>query len=372
MSGSLKTVQLQVPESAEEGDILAFLVEGKELEIPIPQGNKPGDILEIQIRVENPDEDGDGDGDLSGTKIDSEITKVELHESIGVTLRISSSVPGVEEEEDDDDKETDTKDGSDGTSSMAWPAGLHLAKFISSPSFDEFISLKTVVELGSGTGLCGIAFAASASNKLSKRKKDAKALNIILTDVPKSKNLLEYNIRENEEKLRSSFNLCAKPLTWGEEKDASDLNLSDIDLILCSDLLYNVSMETFKALSSTIQSLDPKKNAKIIISVRWRKPEEERKFFYEMEKLGYVFKLLNADDDDSNDPYLCKLGWKEFGDPKNNASNNFFSSSFTQVDGETKSLKDVSEDDMDVMSDKEFNAFEKRFIQIYVGTCRAE
>ena len=375
----LKTIQLQVPEGAEAGDSLTFSAEGKEMEFPIPDGSKPGDVLQIQIQVEGGEDDDDNDVDNdddngcdSGqSSLHDAVTKVELHSSIGASLAIHNSIPGVPSPNDD---ENEKKDGSDGTSSMAWPAGLHLATFISSPQFDEHIdigpSTKTIVELGSGSGLCGLAFAVTASSKLSKRKTDAKKLNIVLTDVPKAMDLLKFNIKANADQLSSHLdedNLRARPLTWGSEEDASALDLTnvDVDLILGSDLLYNVSTKTFKDLSCSIQALDSNEKTKIILSVRWRKPEEERKFFQAMEHLGYEFNLLIEDDADNL--YRCNLGWRDFGNPNSDKSNDFFTDSYVQVDGESKPLKDISEDDMDVMTDGEFNAFEKRFIQIYIG-----
>jgi predicted nicotinamide N-methyase len=372
----LKTIKVEVPEGAEAGDSLTFSAEGKEIEFPIPDGSKPGDVLQIQIQVEGGEDDDDNDDDNGGdsgqSSLHDAVTKVELHSSIGASLAIHNSIPGVPSPNDD---ENEKKDGSDGTSSMAWPAGLHLATFISSPQFDEHIdigpSTKTIVELGSGSGLCGLAFAVTASSKLSKRKTDAKKLNIVLTDVPKAMDLLKFNIKANADQLSSHLdedNLRARPLTWGSEEDASALDLTnvDVDLILGSDLLYNVSTKTFKDLSCSIQALDSNEKTKIILSVRWRKPEEERKFFQAMEHLGYEFNLLLIEDDADN-LYRCNLGWRDFGNPNSDKSNDFFTDSYVQVDGESKPLKDISEDDMDVMTDGEFNAFEKRFIQIFVG-----
>jgi hypothetical protein len=43
---------------------------------------------------------------------------------------------------------------------------------------------------------------------------------------------------------------------------------------------------------------------------------------------------------------------------------------FVQIDNVSKPLKDVMEDDMDVMSDEEYETFEKRFIQLYMGQRR--
>ena len=352
----VKTVKLKVPEGAEVGDSLTFAVNGNELEIPIPEGSNPGDVLQLQIQVDDKDEDEDEEENSQ----DSGVTRIQLHSSVGVTLEIHNEVPCTKVENNE------KKDGADGTFAMAWPAGIHLAKEISSPSLEKMLEgTKTVVELGSGSGLCGLAYAATVSSRLSKRKADVKKLNILLTDMPSALNLLEYNVKMNRDRLSSQMdddNLRVEPLTWGKQKEMSISSLSHVDLILGSDLLYKVSIETLKALSTTIQAIDRSGKAQIILGVRWRKPEEERVFFQEMENNGYKFQLLIEES-----LYACNLSWNEFGNPKCKRSNDFFTNSFAEVEGQIKALKDVSEDDMDVMSDAEFDAYERRFIQIYLG-----
>ena len=96
-----------------------------------------------------------------------------------------------------------------------------------------------------------------------------------------------------------------------------------------------------------------------MLSVRWRKPEEERAFFQQMESMGYESKVLKDSED------MCNLGWKDFGNPNCHESNDYFTTKYVQVDGESKALKDVSENDMDNMSDSEYREFETKFIQIY-------
>ncbi len=127
----LKTIKVEVPEGAEAGDSLTFSAEGKEIEFPIPDGSKPGDVLQIQIQVEGGEDDDDNDVendddngcDSGQSSLHDAVTKVELHSSIGASLAIHNSIPGVPSPNDD---ENEKKDGSDGTSSMAWPAAPKL------------------------------------------------------------------------------------------------------------------------------------------------------------------------------------------------------------------------------------------------------
>jgi predicted nicotinamide N-methyase len=377
---AFKTIELQVPEGAVDGDSLVFQVNGKELELTIPQGSKPGDVLQIQVKMEDENNEEDTEEEESSTNNgivsasdSNDVTKVMLHSSIGVCLEIYSCVPHdfASCNDTDDTVVATVDDGTDGTYAMPWPAGLHLAKKISSPKFEKYIeNVRNVVELGSGTGLCGIAFVATATYRLSNRKGEAKKFQLILTDRPEATKLLEYNWKMNRHVFSSQTgddNVCVKPLVWGSRVD--DLGFGQVDMILGSDLLYNTSVEMYRDLCNTIQAIDGTRHAKILLSVRWRKPEQERKFFEIMEDAGYDFELVLVDDEDLS-LCSCNLTWKEFGNPKCARSNEFFTNTFVQIDNVSKPLKDVMEDDMDVMSDEEYETFEKRFIQLYMGQRR--
>lgn len=368
---------MMVPEGAGYGDSLTFNVNGNDLEIAIPEGSKAGDVLQIQVQVESDEEDIDGSKDATQDDDDDgddDVTKV-LLKNLGITLELHNKIPSSVEASSFKDKGETSEEGQikcDGTFAMPWQAGIHLAQHICSDKFHEsFAEVRNVLELGSGTGLCGIAFAVNVTNKLSKRKAHIKKLNLILTDMPNAMNTLQYNLDMNKNKLSSQLDekqVHIAPLVWGENANIDNIHsklekVGGADLILGSDLLYNVSLDVLKGLCKTIKSIDSRKKARILLSVRWRKPEEERVFFELMRDNGYHFELLEHD----CSPYACQLNWEEFGNPKSKKSNEFFGNNYAKVDGESKPLKDVCEDDMDIMSDDEFDQFERRFIQVYVG-----
>lgn len=372
---------MMVPEGAGYGDSLTFNVNGNELEIAIPEGSKVGDILQIQVQVESDEEDVDDSKDATqdDDDDDNDVTKV-LLKNLGITLKLHNKIPSSVEASRFKDTGETSEQGQmkcDGTFAMPWQAGIHLAQHICSDKFHErFADVRNVLELGSGTGLCGIAFAVNATNKLSKRKADIKKLHLILTDMPNAMNTLQYNLDVNKDKLSSQLEekqVHIAPLVWGDDSNIDEIhsklkNVGGADLILGSDLLYNVSMDVLKGLCKTIKELDSLKKARILLSVRWRKPEEERVFFELMRDNGYHFELLEHD----HSPYACQLNWPNFGNPKCQKSNDFFGNNYAKVDGESKPLKDVCEDDMDVMSDEEFDQFERRFIQVYIGKSNDE
>ena len=126
-------------------------------------------------------------------------------------------------------------------------------------------------------------------------------------------NTLQYNLDVNKDKLSSQLDekqVYIAPLVWGENANIDNIHsklekVGGADLILGSDLLYNVSLDVLKGLCKTIKSIDSLKKARILLSVRWRKPEEERLFFELMRDNGYHFELLEHD----CSPYACQLNF---------------------------------------------------------------
>ncbi len=432
--GPMALIQLQVPDDAEIGDSLTFAINGKELEIPVPDGSVPGDILQIEIDYDGDDDHEDSKKDPSTTSHEKDTLaqnemlgdkaepqrhiakeadnfKIPLHESLGITLEMICSItagtsPKKENKnEGNDETKQHTSDGlnelksaespqhlSDGTFAMAWPAGIHLAKCISSPSFNEFTKhKKSVVEIGSGLGLVGLSFMTTASHLLSHRKNDVKKLKLALTDLPNVLPIIRHNVEHNIGKISSisNGNISVESLIWGDESSIPSM-AGEVDLILASDILYNATIKTYESLCKSISLLLKKdgttsqtssdnsdtvkvdtivgtSECHILLAVRWRKPEEERKFFELMEsKLKYKFDLILDSIDDS--AYKCDLGWREFGNPNCSKSNEYFTHTHVKVREESIALKDITEAHMDNMTEEEYVNFEARYIQIYVGT----
>lgn len=369
MTEERKFIRLQIPEDAKAGDSLTFCVNGEEMEIPIPQGSAAGQILEIMIG------DASGENDIveEDDSSSEDQTIVPLHESIQTTIRIYHKIP----RDDLEGTNETTSLPCDGTYEMVWPTGLSLAKFVSSPSFHHLVGDPSVcLELGSGTGVVGLSYAVSCikmkdlihrgkdhtnvSNKRLKSNDIKMKRKFILTDLSSALPILKFNIDKIDyelgQRLLSEFEMEASTLVWGQ-RDVPE----DVDLILASDVLYNATLETYESLKNTIESIDAHGTTKIVIAVRWRKPEEERKFFQLMHNAGYDFHLLHGA------VQTCSLGWRDFGNPNCYDSNTFFSQTQMKVDGALKALKDITEDDADIMSDIEYKLYEDVFTQIYSG-----
>ena len=347
-------------------------------------------MLQIQVDEASHNEKENGVCDTDDTQLCQEPAissqtylekfDISLHESIGVTIELMSSCHEIEDPNNYCSKSSFA--GSDGTFSMAWPAGVHLAKCISFPMFHKFIKDKHfVVELGSGLGLVGLAFMSTVSCNLSHRKGEIRSITTVLTDVPlpSAISTINHNISLNKINLSgvSSDNLRVEPLLWGDTSMKCSI-AGKTDLILASDILYNVTSDTFQALCDTISLLlhnkknnnekrsNNNKKCTMIISVRWRKPEEERKFFALMEStLGFKFHLIL--DEIENEDFKCDLDWNEFANPSCDRSNEYFTNTVVSANGVSFPLKDIEEKHTEMMTENEYLSFEAKYIQVYVG-----
>eukprot|EP01060_Flectonema_neradi_P020789 TRINITY_DN2829_c0_g1_i1.p1 TRINITY_DN2829_c0_g1~~TRINITY_DN2829_c0_g1_i1.p1 ORF type:complete len:216 (+),score=27.72 TRINITY_DN2829_c0_g1_i1:51-698(+) len=132
--------------------------------------------------------------------------------------------------------EEDINDDQDATARWVWDAAVPFAEWLCDNK--EIIQNKRVIELGSGTGLVGLAAA----------KLGAK---VTLTDLPTELPLLQYNADQHKD---IPVNVC--PCSWGNKEHIS--KLGTFDIILVSDCLYGrdsdvvslLLLETMRLLST--------------------------------------------------------------------------------------------------------------------------
>ncbi|XP_054708914.1 protein N-lysine methyltransferase METTL21D-like [Uloborus diversus] len=103
---------------------------------------------------------------------------------------------------------------------VVWDAGIALAKYLdhSNNANNSFVS-KTVIDIGSGTGVVGLFAAALGAD-------------VLLTDLPEFIPLIQKNIESNQDILKGSAS--ASVLVWGEDVD----KYPTPDIILVSDCIY--------------------------------------------------------------------------------------------------------------------------------------
>jgi hypothetical protein len=263
------------------------------------------------------------------------------------------------------------------------------------------------LELGAGVGVMGLSlYAAVLLRRLQQQQKQQQqqqqqektkkkeeeddnnnnynkvlppSLQIVLTDCPAAVPLLQYNVEQNKDKLHSQLlsegltttigtngidtinKIQCRALDWTDRNFVSLDEKDKFDLILGSDILYNTTL--LPALVQTMQeNLKQPPHGKILLAVRWRKPDLERSFFQEMtQSYGIEWTLLSSAAID------CTLQWDEFGNPHCEKSNTYFCRRIIAVNGALHSLADIGEAEMELMSSEEYTAFEDSFIQVYLG-----
>ena len=395
-STATRTISIQVPEGADPGDVLSFVVDGTELDLQVPEGSRAGDVFEIQVGS-NETEQGTDEAPAAidtTTPSPTETSLIDLPN--GTRLEISLSCPESESATNADEKK-EPLDG-DGTHAMVWASALEAIALLDKLEFPS-LRPKNVLELGSGTGVFGLAYAAT----LPLVSKEEGPMRVVLTDRPQAVPLLLHNIEKNSGLLpTSSVSVTAKALEWGqgvavgattieETKPPSTANDKGMfDLILGSDLLYNI--DCIPLLLQTIQKSLSKDGA-ILLATRWRKPELERAFFRDS---GLSWTLLSGapcveegndagknknknnsssnaspkNDDEHNYFGLpCQLSWQDFGNPESDASNLYLSQTMVSVRGSSKllPLSNIQEAETTKMTKDEYKLWERCFVQIYVG-----
>ncbi|KAJ1965813.1 Protein-lysine N-methyltransferase efm6 [Dipsacomyces acuminosporus] len=146
-----------------------------------------------------------------------------------------------------------------GVGSTIWDAGLVLAKYLEHQTALGKLDLagKTVLELGSGTGIVGLALA----------KIQPKAA-VTLSDKQELLPLLQRNIELND--MQASVGaLC---IDWCAAN--SDLSIEP-DVILVSDGIW--AKELHKPLADTLAKL-ASKNTRVLLAYETRKFDEEAQF----------------------------------------------------------------------------------------------
>ncbi len=397
-------INLTVPPNVEPGvDSLTFQYDGNEMEILIPEDSVAGDVLQIQVgssAAENNSSSQSGDDGEMATKSSSNLiselngiednvgvnndTKLAQNDNregiatvtLGEGLKSTITLQLLEELPKEHSSSACNREG-DGTANCLWPSGILLAQSLTSKMGIEYLTkiLKhsdncqsvDCMELGSGLGTCGIALAHACASIDTSSKTSYK---IVLTDRgDETIALLQENVDRNCTfgSANKKISVTSHSLSWGNELSTDFSAPTKFHCIIGSDLLYN-SRESYMPLLHTIQQhLHP--DGTVILSVRWRKPELEREFFHKAEHLGIIF--VNWEEFEEcetfSDRCPARLNWKDYGNPKSECSNEYFLKTNVSVGNTTKSLAEITEDDMECMNDDEYSSFEEKQIQIYVA-----
>ncbi|KAG1052068.1 hypothetical protein G6F43_005775 [Rhizopus delemar] len=162
------------------------------------------------------------------------------------------------------------QDTSGGCGGMIWEAANVMIEYFiwKQKESEDFLTNKTVIELGSGTGLVGLTIA----------KIYSKVNKVILTDQLPMMNLMLENIKLN----KLGHLVQAEILNWGEEIP-NELS-SNVDVILASDCVY---LEiAFIPLIETLLALSTKDT---LIYLAYKKRRKADKRFFQLAKKKFEF-----------------------------------------------------------------------------------
>lgn len=160
-------------------------------------------------------------------------------------------------------------------------SALVLIKYLENVSefpYPDFWKGKSIIDIGSGTGVVGIACALLTSG--------IPGVHVTLTDQAPLLDLL----RQNAFKLNnvSASRLAVKELNWGTPLvEAPETPVPPFDLLLLSDVVTKAYKAHFPALIKTIQDMSSPKS-RIILCYELRDPEDQE-FFALLRKSGLSY-----------------------------------------------------------------------------------
>ena len=116
-----------------------------------------------------------------------------------------------------------TEDKKFGYAGEIWNCARVLSEFMCSNKIRKMFKDKTVLEIGSGTGYCGLTAALLGTTT------------VYLTDREENLEIIEKNYNNNKERLSS---VIITPLNWNNIVDYKNIK-ENIDIIIASDIIYH-------------------------------------------------------------------------------------------------------------------------------------
>ena len=181
-----------------------------------------------------------------------------------------------------------------GYAGEVWDAALVLSYFLKNDKTHEYFPLnnKVILELGAGTGICGLVTTYFNPNL------------VILTDKEDNVPILIKNYEANKNSIKTEVRII--PLDWNNKEHYNGIK-EKIDYILCSDLIWN--MDYFNSLLNTLDYFY-NDDTIIIMSYTYRKDSDSEFFKMFKERYWNIEKIpedLYDEDYRSDDIILLKV-----------------------------------------------------------------
>lgn len=149
--------------------------------------------------------------------------------------------------------------------------------------YPDFWKDKKVIDIGSGTGVVGIATALLTTG--------ITGTHVTLTDRAPLLDLMRYNAFELNKIVPSR--LVVKELEWGNPLPKSEGTPEKFDLLLLSDVVTKAYTECYPGLIKTLQELS-NPNSRIILAYELR-DASDRQFFEMVSASGFTVSKVGSD-----------------------------------------------------------------------------
>jgi predicted nicotinamide N-methyase len=179
-----------------------------------------------------------------------------------------------------------------GYAGEVWDSALVLCNSASLSSFQKVFSFKnkSILEIGSGTGITGIYLSTFNPKK------------IILTDKSSSLDLIKINIDENRHLIPKECDIVVEEFNWEDKNKLIQLKeKNNFDYIICSDVIYD--KKQYNNLQQIFSCLSKANETIIIISFNYR--EECGLEFFDYFKLDKKWEFRKLSDDMIHEDYKC-------------------------------------------------------------------
>lgn len=152
----------------------------------------------------------------------------------------------------------------DFTGMQVWPAADFVIKHLQRLASENKLQGKRIIELGSGTGMAGLAAMVLGAEKLVLTDRRTPMHSFALSsDGEPEQVFVGYNegildlLRENVRLNGLTDRVSVRALTWGDKKETNEVldAIGGVDLVLGSDLLYSSEPEIIRPLFITLHTL---------------------------------------------------------------------------------------------------------------------
>lgn len=180
-----------------------------------------------------------------------------------------------------------------GYSGEVWDSALVFCNSAKKENFQKMFDFKNkqILELGSGTGICGIFISAFEPSK------------IILTDKKESLDLIAKNVEKNKDLINKNTDLSIEEFDWSDNQKLNEFKEKyKFDFIICSDVIYDKSQ--YENLQRIFNELALEKQTTIILAFNYRE-ETGLAFFDYFKKNSDIWEFKKLGNEFIHEDYVC-------------------------------------------------------------------